>query len=100
MASRHKNGRVPGVWSGVAWALQDKGIQDARIDFHPDQRVSVSGKYPLLGIPVPFTAEVQLSVTPEQQILMTVQDFKTGFSFPNKLRDTLLDLLVDDVGRA
>lgn len=80
----------------VAWALKDKGIQDAKIDFHPNQRVTVSGKYPLLGIPLPFTAEVQLSLTPEKQILMTVDEFKTGFSFPNKLRDTLLDLLVDD----
>ncbi|PKL77776.1 MAG: hypothetical protein CVV27_04580 [Candidatus Melainabacteria bacterium HGW-Melainabacteria-1] len=78
------------------WSLQQKGVQDASIDFHPGQRVTLAGKYPLLGIPVPFTAEVQLSVTPLQQILMTVEDFKTGFSVPNRLRDALLDTLVSD----
>jgi hypothetical protein len=50
----------------------------------------------MLGIPVPFSAEVQLSLTPQKQILLTVNDFKTGFSFPNKLRDLLIDALVDD----
>ena len=80
----------------VNWALQEKGIQDTKIDFHPGQRVTVSGKYPLLGLPLPFTAEIQMSVTPLKQILLTVEDFKTGFSVPNKLRDTLLDLFVGD----
>ena len=30
----------------VNWALQDKGIQDTKIDFHDNQRVTLSGKYP------------------------------------------------------
>lgn len=80
----------------VSWALQEKGIQDVKIDFHPGQKVSLSGKYPILGIPLPFKAEVQLSLNEQKQILMTVQDFSTGFTFPNKMRDTLIDLLVSD----
>lgn len=80
----------------VNWALQSKGISDAKIDFHPEQRVTVSGKYPLLGLPVPFTAEIQMSVTPARQILLTVDGFKTGFSVPDKLRDTLLNLFISD----
>lgn len=80
----------------VNWALQSKGISDTKIDFHPDQRVTVSGKYPLLGLPLPFTAEIQMSVTPQKQILLTIEDFKTGFSVPNKLRDALLNLFVGD----
>ncbi|PIQ26738.1 hypothetical protein COW36_00720 [bacterium (Candidatus Blackallbacteria) CG17_big_fil_post_rev_8_21_14_2_50_48_46] len=80
------------------WSLQEKGIQDAKVDFHPNGKVSLSGKYPLLGIPLPFTAEVSLTVTPLNQILMTIDDFKTGFSVPSKLRDTLLGLFIEDHG--
>src|SRR5690606_38809234 len=78
------------------WGLQEKGIQDVKVDFHPGQRVTLSGKYPLMGLPVPFSAEVSLMVTPHQQILLTIDEFKTGFRMPDKLRDTLIDLLISD----
>lgn len=78
----------------VNWAMSSKGIQDLNIDFHPGQQVTVSGKYPLLGLPLPFTAEVSTSLTPDKKLLLTVTDFKTGFSVPGKLRDALLNLFV------
>ena len=78
------------------WALQEKGIQDAKIDFHAGNKVTLSGKYPLLGLPLPFTAEVSLTITPLNQLLMTIDDFKTGFSVPTKLRDALLGLFVSE----
>lgn len=82
------------------WALQEKGIQDTKIDFHPGNKMTLSGKYPLLGLPLPFTAEVSLTITPLNQLLMTIDDFKTGFSVPTKLRDALLGLFVDDGSQA
>lgn len=78
----------------VNWAMSSKGIQDLNIDFHPGQRVTISGKYPLLGLPLPFTAEVSTALTPEKKLLLTVTDFKTGFSVPGKLREALLNLFV------
>lgn len=80
----------------VGWSLQEIGIQNVGIDFHPGQKVTLSGKYPLMGIPLPFEADLSISLTPQKQILLTIDDFKTGFSFPAKLRDTLIDLLVND----
>jgi hypothetical protein len=78
------------------WAMQEKGIQDTKVDFHPGSKVSISGKYPLLGLPLPFTAEVSLTITPLNQLLMTIDDFKTGFSVPTKLRDALLGLFLSE----
>lgn len=78
------------------WAMSSKGIQDLNIDFHPGQQATITGKYPLLGLPLPFTAEVSASLTPEKKLLLTVTDFKTGFSVPGKLRDALLNLFVSN----
>ncbi|MBF2054020.1 MAG: hypothetical protein IGS03_11230 [Candidatus Sericytochromatia bacterium] len=80
------------------WSMQSTGIQDIKVDFHPGQRVTLSGKYPLMGVPIPFTADVSLMITPHQQVLLTIDEFKTGFRVPDKMRDTLIDLLVKNEG--
>lgn len=80
------------------WSMQSTGIQDIKVDFHPGQRVTLSGKYPLMGVPIPFTADVSMMVTPHQQVLLTIDTFKTGFRVPDRLRDTLIDLLVKNDG--
>lgn len=79
----------------VDFYMQELGISDTKIDFHPDNRVTLSGSYPLMGLPVPFSADVKITTTTNDKIMFTIEDFSTGFRIPSQLRDTLLGLIIN-----
>lgn len=80
----------------VNFNLQEKGITDVKIDFQSGNRVTLSGKYPLMGIPIPFSADVKLTTTTNDKVMLTIEQFKTGFRIPDQLKDTLIGLLISD----
>lgn len=82
----------------INWSLLDLGMKDIKIDFHEGNRVTISGKTPapLIKIPVPFTAEISAELNANNQILLTINDFSAGVPLPGKVKDFMLDLLIQD----
>lgn len=91
----HANAEENELSKFVEFNLKDKGIDDVKIDFHPGNRVTLSGKYPLMGVPIPFSANVKITTTSNDKVMLTIEDFKTGFHIPDKLKETLIGLLIN-----
>ena len=72
------------------WSVRELDLKDLKLDFHNNGQLTFSGKY---GI-VPFTAELNLSITQDKKLLITIQDFKAVVNIPSWIRDKIIGLLL------
>lgn len=72
------------------WTVRELDLKNLNLDFHNNGKLTFSGKY---GI-IPFTAELNLSITQDKKLMITIEDFKAVVSIPSWIRDKLIDLLL------